>query len=323
MVAEILLQPLTRIYPTRRYSKFDYEYLWPNKLWTLPDKVGAKKRTEDRNIPMTRVRSTVHPIVNINKIQNNSLHYDMEDEDRPVGESENDDNVVADIDDDKDTEHRNTDVVPDSQMDVGEGVGTDNNSSEDHIRLAAAREGGSHHLTVNRQYQKNHRCLDLGEGDEQTKNAVAQVHANNAILALQDLFASDDSKDDSVPVVTPQKVDFLNRIASKDPDVPFPETEVDDDPSTADFEKFFGDDMSMLYGEGAESQLDDEGVESQLDDESSLVTTSQKRGVMTPPSVNTDTTVVSNKNKYESGPVLLHDDNDYYDYGKPPYEFHM
>jgi hypothetical protein len=292
--------------------------------------------------------------VNINKIPNKPLLSDMEDEDRPVGESENDDYAVADIrpddvisapqeqavarssitedyglsvgqrmgdcdhpidiDDDKDTEHRNTGVVPDSQMDVDEGVVANNNGSEDHIRPAAAREDGGHHLTLNRHDQKNHRCLDLGRGDVQTKNAVAQVHANNAILALPDLFASDDSKDDPVPAVTPQKVDFANRIASKDPGIPFPATEVDNDPSIADFEKFFEDDMSMLYGEG---------VENQLDDASSLVTISQKEDVMTPPSLNTDTTVVSNKNKNESDPVLLHDDNDYYDYDKPPYEFDM
>jgi hypothetical protein len=74
VVAEILLQPLTRIYPTRRYFNFDYEYLWPNKLWTLPE-VGANKSSEGPN---------AHPIGNINMGQNNPLLSAMEDEDRPV-----------------------------------------------------------------------------------------------------------------------------------------------------------------------------------------------------------------------------------------------
>jgi hypothetical protein len=127
-------------------------------------------------------------------------------------------------------------------------------------------------------------------------------------LALKDVFASDASKDDTIHVVTPQKVDFANGTASKDPDILFPETEVDDDPSIADFENFLEDDMSMLYGEGTESRQEDE---------SSLDTSSQKEDAMTPPSVNADATVVSNNNNNnnnnndESDPVLLdHHDND-------------
>lgn len=101
MVAEILLQPLTRIYPTRRYSKFDYEYLWPNKFWTLPDKISANKSTEDRNVPIARAGSTskAHPIGKMNsRGQRSPLLPDIEDGDRPVvDESENDDNAVVEI----------------------------------------------------------------------------------------------------------------------------------------------------------------------------------------------------------------------------------
>jgi hypothetical protein len=337
VVAEILLQPLTRIYPTRRYSKFDYEYLWPNKFWTLPEVGATKSNEEGRNAPIAPAESSAHTIVDINKGQNNPLLTAMEDEGRPVGESENDDNAVAEISptpemvasisptednglsvgpigdcdhpiniDDEDTEDGNK-AVPESQTDVDEGV-VAKNSSEDRSSPTVAREDVGH-LTVNRQNQKH--SLGL-RGQDGQNNAVAQVHANNAILALKDLFASV-SKNDNIPVVTPQKVDFANG-SNKDPEIPFPETEVEgssiadfqnfEDPSIADFQNF--EDSSIADFQNFERQQD----------ESSIVTTSQKEDDMKPMSV-TDS-AVSNEN--ESDPVLL--DKDDSGKHKSPYGFY-